>query len=1067
MRRILHTTSSNSSGMHGRPLLPGTFVNPRLIRRQTTFSLDAILPEEARRQLEQQHAEQKALPLSVAAPRGGSKPKRPSSLRPKKATEVDVSAEPLGTTDSLVAASASKRAARGRPGKAIMDSDDEGARAGSDVLSAAAGSESDHAYSSAGEEEAVPAASTSKSAKAPARRKAAPKPKATSSETTRKRKPSGSTSTITIREKVDVKRVRRAESTHGAKASLGATSNTNYRAMNLQRRGFRGGKRGGRGGGRGGSSSSVQYTYTKVEVGQMDAGYDDEELPEVGDMPAAVDADMEGDGKIALPGFDAGLSGDEGEDAQLVAALDATLAAQAAIPATKLSSADFILSVQAAEAILVQDSEYPYLVRLSPTYMRDPLMPDEMAPSAIPVVFVDVLKALTALTGFLSFRPGQLEVLKTVLAGTSTIFVSPTGSGKSLVYQLPAFILRNVPQAQPGIILCISPMISLMQDQLRCLDKGLRGLCLSSVQQTATQRRTTMTRLANNNVDVLFITPEKLASDSFLELVRSGSIPPVRLACIDEVHCLSEWSHNFRPAYLFLHTSLRDKLHVSCILGLTGTMIPAAQRSICAMLHIEPEHVVHNASVLRPNLLSSVSWMEAGGDVSREGQLLALLQTPTFRPLRSIIIYTMFQAQADDVASYLRIRTLNAESYHAGKLHEERSRIQRDFMEGRLRIIVATVAFGLGINKADIQSVIHFSMPKSLESYLQEIGRAGRNGAIAYCHLFLSQTDYIKHRSLCFGEGMDQSVLEKFVQRIFKLPEPVGKKAGKSGASIQAQEADVSRQRLVVLPIEECERAYDMKEGVLATVLACLELHAPELGLKLLAPIHAVYTLRFCRTPPERLAESMPVVEAILRHGVCAGVGRNVWEVETLRLCDALGQSAAVVVSMLYELRRKKELTLEAQSRSFHVAVPAGRAHDKRTLELACQRLWDIFYVLENAKADKLDDLYRALSGAASKTVVELFGGLHREGESPDVPASCAPDTPEPSDPLSLAILDYFQQQSSQPRVNPGFADPLLLQHHTTMKLNVELVIRQFVTKHANITSGMIAVLLSLDLMYI
>lgn len=223
------------------------------------------------------------------------------------------------------------------------------------------------------------------------------------------------------------------------------------------------------------------------------------------------------------------------------------------------------------------------------------------------------------------------------------------------------------------------------------------------------------------------------------------------------------------------------------------------------MLAIDQAAGVVSHGFLRNNLLLSASMIQE--TENREASLAELLRSKPYEKFQSIIIYVMFQNQADQLAQYLRVRDFDAESYHAGKPAEVRSQTQSRFLRGSLRILTATVAFGMGINKPNIDAVIHFCLPKSVENYIQETGRAGRDGREAYCHVFVARQDYVKHRSLVYSEYFDEGNLMKFLRMIFASK-------GKDVVGIHIQEA---------------ERLYDVKEGVLATVLSHIELDHPEL----------------------------------------------------------------------------------------------------------------------------------------------------------------------------------------------------------------------------------------------
>jgi len=293
-----------------------------------------------------------------------------------------------------------------------------------------------------------------------------------------------------------------------------------------------------------------------------------------------------------------------------------------------------------------------------------------------------------------------------------------------------------------------------------------------------------MENLTSNAIKILFISPEKLQTPSFLGLVRTRAIPRISFVCVDEVHCMSEWSHNFRPAYLLLNHVLKTDLNSPCVLGLTGTATEGTKDSICQMLEIDRQNGVLSGAVIRENLVMTVSL-----ETDRQTALLNLLQSPRFESMESILVYVMKKKEADDLSAFLRVRNFSAESYHAGKSSEDRQRIQSRFMyfaqdttagangedgkkkgvksSGGIRILCATIAFGLGLNKSNIRSVIHFCMPKSIENYIQEIGRSGRDGKKSYCHMFLVKDDYLRLRSWAYADGMDWGSVLRLVKKLF------------------------------------------------------------------------------------------------------------------------------------------------------------------------------------------------------------------------------------------------------------------------------------------------------------
>ncbi|KAL3859574.1 hypothetical protein ACJMK2_009790 [Sinanodonta woodiana] len=365
--------------------------------------------------------------------------------------------------------------------------------------------------------------------------------------------------------------------------------------------------------------------------------------------------------------------------------------------------------------------------------------------------------------GFDEFLPGQKEAITRILSGLSTLVILSTGGGKSLCYQLPAYLYA---QRSKCFTLVISPLVSLMEDQVTGLPPGVKGVCLHT-NMTLAQREKVMNSVKNGEAHFLLVSPEAIAGGSMSLLSYASSLPPISFVCIDEAHCLSEWSHNFRPSYLRLCKVLREKFGVHCFLGLTATATLSTAADVAKHLHISDfQSATVRGTPMPPNLLLSVSC-----DDNKDEALLGLLQGERFVGCHSIIIYCTRREQTDRVATLIRTclnkgqqQSLNAEdrqadkkgkkkqkrslewdaeTYHAGLTPYQRKRVQNAFMSGRLRVVVATVAFGMGLDKADVRAIIHYNMPKSFESYVQEIGRAGRDGQLAHCHLFLdSEVSY-------------------------------------------------------------------------------------------------------------------------------------------------------------------------------------------------------------------------------------------------------------------------------------------------------------------------------------
>jgi ATP-dependent DNA helicase RecQ len=326
--------------------------------------------------------------------------------------------------------------------------------------------------------------------------------------------------------------------------------------------------------------------------------------------------------------------------------------------------------------------------------------------------------------GLSSFRAGQEQVISTVLAGRDCLCVMPTGGGKSLCYQLPALVFD-------GLTLVVSPLIALMKDQVDQLHA--LGLPVSFINSTlsAAEQNDRLDRMAAGEFRLLYVVPERFRSGRFLDAVRAAG---VKLLAVDEAHCISEWGHDFRPDYARLG-HFRRLLGNPTTIALTATATDRVRRDIVELLALhEPETFI--TGFARPNLFYEVQ-MPRSERQKPEALVDFLGRTPG-----SGIIYTSTRKRAEEVAETITAQTRRRTVvYHAGMLPDQRRKAQEDFMRGRCEIVVATNAFGMGIDKADVRFVVHYNMPGSLEAYYQEAGRAGRDGAQSHCIMLYHASD--------------------------------------------------------------------------------------------------------------------------------------------------------------------------------------------------------------------------------------------------------------------------------------------------------------------------------------
>jgi len=531
-----------------------------------------------------------------------------------------------------------------------------------------------------------------------------------------------------------------------------------------------------------------------------------------------------------------------------------------------------------------------------------------------------------------AFRPGQEAVINALLQNRSALAVFPTGGGKSLCYQLPALILS-------GLTLVVSPLIALMKDQVDALQK--LDITAARLDSSLSKEETfaIFDSIQNGTLKLLYVSPERLKNERFVQRLANTRIS---LMAIDEAHCISEWGHNFRPDYLKL-AELAKTLKVERVLALTATATPSVAADICKQFSIQQQDHIQT-SFARPNLQLRVTPCSVD---ERENLLLARLQKHPRDA--ATIVYVTLQKTAEDIAAAINASGLGAAHYHAGLPDDERNLIQNNFMSGATPIVVATIAFGMGIDKSNIRAVYHFNLPKSIENYVQEIGRAGRDGLPSLCEMFAVADDIRVLENFTYGDTPSTESIKSLVEYLLT----------------QEAEFDISTYEL--------SNRFDVRPLVLNTALTYLELQGV---IAAQSPFYTEYKIQFLQDMESMLANFDIARADFLRRVFAAGKKGTKWlTLDMIGLSEKLQEPKDRITKALDYLAEKGaiELTVANLRQTYRNTGAVQNAQDLQSL---LETLYRLFAERETRDITRIHSIlaYANNPQCLSKQLIEYFG---------------------------------------------------------------------------------------------